>query len=284
MSVKKRAVLLAIAVAIALTIAKAAVGLVTMSMSVLASALDSLMDVFSMSVTMMAVATAEKPADESHPFGHGKAEAVGGLIQAVLIAISAGFLIVQAFHRIVDGYRLEDEALGISVIVISLVVSVGLSLHLKRVGQQTESTALTAGALNFGADVLSYFGVLVALALERWFEVKNADPVISILISINIIVSALRVGHDATSQLMDKTLPVEALAAIDDHIRSHGPTIKGYHRLRTRRVGAEKHIEFHLEIDRTASFDTAHELTEHIIADIQRAIPGAHVIVHSDPV
>lgn len=284
MSVKRRTVLLSIAVAIVLTIAKAVVGLITMSMSVLASALDSLMDVFSMVVTLMAVVTAEKPADESHPFGHGKAEPVGGLIQAVLIAISAGFLIVQAFHRIVDGYHIEDEVLGIAVIVLSLLGSVWLSAKLKRVGQQTESSVLMAGALNFRADVLSYVGVLVALALERWFAVKNADPVISILISINIIVSAFRVGHGATTQLMDKTLPDEILANIDTHIRAYGPTIRGYHKLRTRYVGAEKYIEFHLEIDRTASFETAHDLTERIIADLQHVVPGAHVTVHSDPV
>lgn len=284
MSVKRRAVATAIAVSVVLTIVKAIVGFLTMSMSVLASALDSFMDACSMVVTMFAVATAEKPADEDHPFGHGKAEAMGGLVQAVLIAISAGFLIFQAFHRIIDGYRLEDEGLGIGVIAISMIVSIMLAAKLRRIGRETESTAIMAGALNFGADILSYAGALVALALEKWLFATNADPIISILISLNIIASAVRVGRDAAAQLMDKTLPEETLNAINRTIHAHEPTVRGYHKLRTRRVGAEKYIDFHVEIDRAASFETAHELTEDIIRDLQTAIPGAHVIVHSDPV
>lgn len=284
MTAKKRAMLLAIATAISLTIVKVTIGFATMSVSVLASALDSFMDVCSMCVTLAAVATAEKPADEGHPFGHGKAEAIAGLIQTVLITISAGFLIFQAIHRIIDGYILEDEILGITAIAASMFGSTLIALYLKRVGRITESTALMAGSLNFGADVFSYAGVLLALFLEKWLAVQNADPVISILISINIISSALRIGRDATSQLMDKTLPRETLAVVDSYIRSHSSSIRGYHKLRTRRVGAEKYIEFHLEIDRAASFEVAHNLTEEIIRDIREAVPGAHITVHSDPI
>lgn len=267
-----------------MTIVKTVVGLVTMSMSVLASALDSFTDVCQMCINLVAVRTAEQPADTSHPFGHGKAEAIAGFFQAILIAGSAAFLISQSFHRIIDGYRLEDEMVGISVMVVAMIASVYLTRRMKRVGEEMESSVLLAGALNFGADVWTNAGVLIALTLERAAHVKNADPIISILISVYIVISSLRVGRDSIAQLMDKTLPADALAVIDSCIRTRGGPVQGYHRLRTRRVGAEKHIEFHLEIDCSATFETAHDVTEAIIADIQHAIPRSHVIVHSDPV
>lgn len=283
MSIKRRAIGTAIIVTLSLTIVKTAIGLLTMSIAVLSSALDSFMDACSMSINLFAVRAAEKPADTSHQFGHGKAEAIAGLFQSVFIAASASFLIVQAFHRMIDGYRLEDEVVGMAVMIVALGASIFLTNMLKKANKDTESNVIEASALNFGADVWTSIGVLVALVLERLWHVKNADPIISILISLYILSSAVRVGHNAIAQLMDKTLPIDTLSVIDRCIRSHGQIIRGYHKLKTRRVGEEKFIEFHLEIDRTASFEIAHAMTEAIIADIKKIIPGAHVTVHSDP-
>ncbi|MBT3182287.1 MAG: cation transporter [Deltaproteobacteria bacterium] len=280
---KRKIAIIAIVVPAFLTVAKAIAGFATMSISILASALDSLMDVFSSLITMVAVSTAEKPADEKHPFGHGKAEAIAGLIQAILIAISGSFLIYHAFRRIVTGYQLEAEWAGISVMIVAMIVSIFLAYGLKRVGRRTKSSALAASSLNFGADVWTNGGVLVALGLENWGGVKNADPIISILISLYIIVSAIKIAADAITQLMDKTLPNETLAIVDECIHSRGPQIKGYHKLRSRSVGGEKFIEFHLEIESSLSFEAAHDLTERIIADIEKQVPGSKVTAHSDP-
>jgi len=183
----------------------------------------------------------------------------------------------------IDGYMLVDEGVAIAIILLALAVSIFLAHLMKRVGRATESASIAAGALNFGADVWTNAGVLLALGLELWAKIKNADPIISVIISLYIIISALRIGHDAISQLMDRSLPGDMIAIIDKCICSQGPMVRGYHRLRTRKVGAEKEIEFHLEIDRTASFNEAHNLTETIIVDIKRAIPGAIVTVHTDP-
>ncbi len=284
MSPKSRAAVVSILVAASLTLIKATVGWLTLSIAVLASALDSLMDVFSTGVALAGVRTAEKPADEKHQFGHGKAEAIAGLIQAAFILASAIFLITHAFRRIARGYQLEDETVGIAVMVVAIISSALLARYLRNVGRQTESVALTGSALNFGADVWTNIGVIIALVLERWAHVTNADPVISILISLYIAFSALRVGHEAITQLMDRALPQNVIAIIDRCIRQHEPMVHGYHRLRTRQVGAEKHIEFHLEIDRHLSFEEAHAMTETIVADIGKAIPGAQVTAHSDPV
>lgn len=283
MTPKTKTAVLALVIAMALTVIKAAVGLLTMSISVLASALDSLMDIFSSAISLTAVSAAAKPADRAHPFGHGKAEAIAGFFQAILIASSAGFLIYHAFLRIVRGYQLEDEFVGVAVMIVATLTSIYLARHLKRVGRETQSTALAAGALNFGADVWTNIGVLIALCLERLAQVQNADPIISILISLYIIISAVRIMGDAITQLMDKTLPADVLSTIDRCIWAHGHCIQGYHGLRSRRVGAEKFIEFHLEIDRNVSFEHAHAITETIISDIKVAIPGSEVTVHSDP-
>jgi ferrous-iron efflux pump FieF len=284
MTLKVRTVLIALVTSLGLAVIKLAVGLITSSIAVLASALDSFTDSFSMGINLVAVRSAEKPADEQHQYGHGKAEPIAGLVQAALIGVSAGYLIYRAFRRMLEGYALENETVAIVVIILALAASVFLARRMKRVGECTSSTAIEACALNFGADVWTNAGVLVALGLERWANIRNADPIISILISIYIIVSAVRIAHKAISQLMDRALPREMLATIDRCINAHTPMVRGYHRLRTREVGPEKEIEFHLEIDRGLSFEEAHNITEAIVADIQREIPGSTVTAHSDPV
>jgi len=284
MTLKVRTVLIALLTSLGLAAVKLVVGLFTSSIAVLASALDSFTDSFSMAINLVAVRSAEKPADEQHQYGHGKAEPIAGLAQAAFIGVSAGYLIYRAFRRMIEGYTLENETVAIVVIVIALAASIFLARRMKRVGECTSSTALEACALNYGADVWTNAGVLIALGLEKWASIRNADPIISILISVYIVVSAVRIGHKAISQLMDRSLSADMLSAIDRCIRAYSPKVRGYHRLRTREVGAEKEIEFHLEIDRGLSFEEAHNITEAIIAEIRREIPGSTVTAHSDPV
>jgi ferrous-iron efflux pump FieF len=283
MTPKSKASIISMLSAAALAVVKLTVGLLTASIAVLASALDSAMDVISIGIGFIAIRASDKPADQKHQFGHGKAESIAGLAQAAIIATTASFLIYMAFSRILEGYRLEGEMIGIFVMAISIVTSAILAAYLGKISKQTESTALSAGALNFGADVWTNAGALVALTLEKWGGVTNADPVISILISLYVIVSAIRIAHEAISQLMDSTLPSDVLRIIDECIRSREPMVKGYHNLKTRQVGMEKYIEFHIEIERTLSFEDEHEISESIIAEIKKQIPGAWVTVHSDP-
>lgn len=283
MTPKSKASIISMLTAAALAIAKLVVGLLTASIAVLASALDSAMDVISIGIGFIAIRTSDKPADQKHQFGHGKAESIAGLAQAAIIATTASFLIYMAFGRILEGYRLDGEMIGILVMAISIVTSAILAAYLRKISKRTESTALSAGALNFGADVWTNAGALVALTLEKWGGVTNADPVISILISLYVIISAIRIAHEAISQLMDSTLPSDVLRIIDECIRSREPMVKGYHNLKTRQVGMEKYIEFHVEIEKTLSFEEEHEISESIIAEIKKHIPGAWVTVHSDP-
>jgi len=284
MTLKFRTVLMALLVSTGLAAIKLVVGIASSSIAVLASALDSFTDACSMAINLVAVRSAEKPADEGHQYGHAKAEPIAALFQAAFIAVSAGYLIYRAFRRMIAGYELTNEIAAIIVIVVALAASVFLAMRMKRIAQCTSSAALEACALNYGADVWTNAGVLVALGLERWAHISNADPIISILISIYIVVSAVRIGHKSISQLMDRSLPREMLDTVDRCVASHAPMAKGYHRLRSRQVGSEKEIEFHLEVDKNASFEEAHNVTEAIVSDIQRAIPGSTVTIHSDPV
>jgi cation diffusion facilitator family transporter len=284
MTLKRKAVTTALFIPLALFVLKLMVGLVTMSMSVLASAVDSLMDVFSSSIAVAAVRTSEKPPDDKHPFGHGKAEPIAGLVQSFLIIISVFFLIYQSFKKIIHGYALMDEALGIAMMLVGIASSIFLTAFMKKAAKESDSSVVSALALNFGADVWTNAGVLLALGLEKWGAVKNADPILSILISLYIAVSAIRIAQHSISQLMDKTLPNEMILIIDECIKSHAPYARGYHKLRTRSVGPSKEIEFHIEIDSKLSFQKAHEITEIIIADIERKIPNSRVIAHSDPI
>ncbi len=281
---KQNAALTAIIVPLLLGIVKGVTGILTLSISVFASALDSFMDAISAIITYAAVKTSEKPADRNHPFGHGKADAIAGLIQAILIFISASFLIYQAFQKIIFGYHLSSTSIGIGIMTLTMITSLYLAHLLKCTADKTASTALLAEAMNFRMDVWSNAGVLIALGMEHTLGVQNADPILSIIISITIIYSGFNIASMSISQLMDKTLPDEMIQIIEQCISRYSPQVHGYHDLRTRFVGTIKEISLHIEMDNTLSFQKAHDISESIVDDISKALPHAIITIHTDPI
>ncbi|MFH1654024.1 MAG: cation diffusion facilitator family transporter [Pseudomonadota bacterium] len=281
---KAKASWAAILNALTLALVKFAVGMFTMSLAVLASALDSIMDVLASSLTLFAVKTAEKPPDEDHPFGHGKIEPLISLVHAIIIGGVAAFIIKSAIWKMLHGYHLQSANLAIIVMIATIPPSFWIARLLRRAGERHDSMVLSADALHYATDVWTASGVIVALVLEKYFKVPNADPIISLLISLYILQSVVKLLWNSISQLMDRALPGNTLATIDSCIKSHSTHVRGYHHLRTRKSGSINHIEFHLEIDHSVSFETAHAITEEIISKIEAAVPKSQVTVHSDPV
>jgi len=151
-STRSGAVKLSLIVVIGLTGLKVAVAVITGSISIFAQAADSFFDLFAVAITFFAVGIAAKPADEEHPFGHGKVEDIAAIVQAVLIFTVGGLIIYSAVHRIIAGVTIELAEAGIGVMLISIIVSIFLSRHLLKVSQATGSTALEANARNIAAE------------------------------------------------------------------------------------------------------------------------------------
>ena len=234
----------------------------TGSISVLASLLDSLMDIFASTANFIAIRAASRPADEDHTYGHGKAEPLAGLFQAIVITCSGLFVIWEAIHRIRQPYATSSEWVGIVTMLVAVGLSIALVAKLRQVARRTESPALAADALHYVTDVYINLGVLAALAISALTRSQLADPIISMAIALYILWSALNVARESIDRLMDKGLPPEVTEQIREIVsryRSEG--VLGFHDLRTRRSGSQRYVDLHLEVERHKSFEEARDLT-----------------------
>ncbi|MCF6318242.1 MAG: cation diffusion facilitator family transporter [Proteobacteria bacterium] len=277
----KRVTYASVATAIILIIAKAIAWYLSSSIGILASLIDSLMDSFASIINLFAVRYALMPADEDHPYGHGKAEPLAGLAQASFIAGSAVFLIFNAIERLQNPQEMTYGNVGIAVMVFSIVITFLLVLYQRHVVKITNNLAIKADSLHYVTDLLANFSILIALYLT----IKGylwADAVFAILIALYIFKSAFKIGNDSFQQLMDKKLDEETEALILKTINDT-PQALGYHDFRTRQSGKDKFIQFHLELDDRLSLLKAHEIADGLEKKLMALIPDAEIIIHEDP-
>jgi ferrous-iron efflux pump FieF len=282
-SPKVRAERVAIAASAALTLGKLGVGIATNSIGLLSAAADSLFDVAISTLNLLSIRIADSPADEGHPFGHGKAENLAGLLQTVVIALVGGWLLVEAVRRLIRGARPEHAEWGIAVMAVATVVSWLITRHLRRVGRATDSVVLMADALHYQTDVWTNGGVLVGLAL-LWATGSGVfDALIGIAVALVILGSAYRLLVRSINDLMDAALPEAEQRAIEEVIHRHRFVV-GHSNLRTRRSGSQRQIDFTILACRHLPLGEAHDLVDHVEKEIEATIPGAHVVVHAEPV
>ncbi len=280
---KLRTALLSITVAISLIIIKLVFGFITNSVSILASAADSFLDLTASSVNYFSINKSEKPPDEDHRFGHGKAEGLAGLFQCFVIGVSAFYLIHLSIEKIVYGGTLRELDIGIGVMVFTIVVSFIIARYIKNVSKETDSIVLSADSLHYQVDVYTNIGVLLALLVIKYTGFTLADPIMSILIALMILWSAKDIVIESVNVLMDKELPREYVSQIEHIIVNHSDEVRSFHKLRTRHAGSIKFIEFHVVLNHQLTFVESHELAEEIIIEIEAVIPNSEVTVHVDP-
>ena len=278
----RRATNFAVAAAALMIAAKLGAWLVTDSVSLLSSLADSVMDVLASLINLFAVRHALQPADREHRFGHGKAEPLAGLGQALFITASAIFLIVEAVGRIMEPEPIARAPVGIGVMVFAIVVTTALVAYQRRVVRLTGSTAIRADALHYASDILMNVGVIAALALATTVGWGFADPIIAMAIAGVIIHAALRVAWSSIQQLMDHELPEKDRERIRRIVLEH-PEVLDCHDLRTRRSGLDSFIQVHVEMDRSLTLLRAHEISDDVEARIREAFPNAEVLIHADP-
>ena len=255
--------------------------LMTGSVSVLASLVDSMMDVAASLINLFAVRYSLMPADKEHRFGHGKAESLAGLAQATFIAGSAVFLMLHAFDRLLHPRPLEDLAVGIGIMVFAIastLVLLGIQRHVIR---ETGSTAIRADSLHYLTDLLTNASIIIALLLAG-FGWQGADSVFAMGIVLYILYSAWHIGHDAFQLLMDRELPDELREQIRRAALGHAQ-VRGIHDLRTRRSGQDLFIQMHMELDDDLSLLDAHAIADAVDLEIRKIYPEADIIIHKDP-
>jgi len=279
---KRLAAVAAVTVAGLLIAAKTGAWLVTGSVSLLSTLIDSMLDLAASLVNLFAIRHALQPADREHRFGHGKAEPLAGLAQAAFVSGSAAFLLFEAFQRLVHPVSIGNTTFGIAVMVFSIVLTLGLVAFQKFVVRRTGSVAISADSLHYSADLLVNTSVVVALLLTVNLGWSAADPLFAIGIAMFILRGAWSIFRSSLDLLMDRELPEEERQRIREIATSHGGVIS-LHDLRTRSSGTKIFIQFHLEMDGGLTLLEAHEIADDVMDDIEDAFPDAEVLIHEDP-
>jgi ferrous-iron efflux pump FieF len=283
LDVKQKASAFAVISAFILAVAKFSAGLMSGSMAVVSSGLDSLLDVFMSAMNLYAIRKAAQPADEDHPYGHGKAESIAGTLQAVVIISTGGFIIYKAVAEFFERAPIHYSGLDLSVMGLSLIFSFVISTVLRRIGRRTESNALKADALHYTSDLYSNSAAIAAIVVTYLTGVLVFDMAFAVATGIIIIVSAIRIMKEGISGLMDSSVPQSVEREIQAIIEEMPFPYAGYHKLRTRLSGSRKYIDFHLLACRKLHVDEAHALADEIEKRIKEKVAPADTVIHVEP-
>jgi ferrous-iron efflux pump FieF len=271
----------ALATALLLALAKAVAWWLSGSVSLLAGLTDSLLDGAASLLNLIAVHYALRPADEDHRYGHGKAEALAGLAQAMFVGASAVLVAVQAIERLQHPQPLGAQALGIAVMLLSLAMTVALLLFQRHVVRVTGSTAVRADSLHYRSDLLLNSGILLALVLAGlgW---QRLDPLFGLGIAAYILWSAVSIVREAIAVLMDEELAPE-LSERMHLLASSVPGVLGTHDLRTRISGTHWFVQLHVELPGDLSLLQTHSLCKQVEDAIRSEFPRAQVLAYATP-
>jgi len=288
---KQRAALSSVLAALGLTGMKLVVGILSGSLGILAEAAHSGLDLVAAIVTLVAVSVSDRPADESHPYGHGKVENFSALVETVLLFITCAWIIYEAVRRIFfRDVHVEPSVWAFLVVVVSIVVDISRSRMLYRAARKHQSQALEADALHFSTDIWSSAVVLGGLALVlagqtlwpgRAGLLNRADAVAALGVAFIVLFVSYNLGKRTIDVLLDRApegLKEKIVAAADE---VEGVLNPG--QVRLRRSGARVFVDMTIEVDRNLSFERTHAIAEGVEARIQAILPGADVVIHTDP-
>ena len=278
----KRVTLVAVVVALVLVGAKLIGWLITDSLSLLSSLVDSSFDVLMSLINFFAIRYALKPADDDHRFGHNSIEDIAGFAQFAFIAGSMLFIIIQSIGRLIEPAPVTAPETGIGIMVFSIILTSLLLVYQRVVYKKTGSLIVHADALHYLGDVLMNISIIVSLFVVGQLGWMWIDPVLAIVIALYVLWHAWEIGSRSFSHLMDEEMPdedKEKIVAIIDKIEG----ILGFHELKTRYSGTKAFIQMHADIDDRLSFTAAHEIADNLEQALLEAFPDAEVIIHQDP-
>ena len=266
-----------------LIVMKVVASIVTGSIGIRADAIHSTIDLTGVVIGYIGIRVSDKPPDERHAFGHGKAENIAGVVIAGLIFIAASIIVYQAIKRLIAETPLELVTLGIYVTAAAIVINSLISWYALRVARSTDSLALEATARDMFADVLSSCAVLVGLILVKLTGLSLLDPIVALLVAILIARTAYLTMKKSFGGLIDTRLPKAEEAEIMSCIREHLGQLVGFHELRTRKAGSQRFVELHLVMPKNASVEEAHRMCDHLEQDLRSRLANTNVTIHVEP-
>lgn len=279
---KQNAALLSVVSNSVLITIKLLAGILMHSVGVISEAIHSSIDLIASLIAFFSIRIAVKPADEDHPFGHSKYENVSGFVEAILIFFAAILIIYEAVRRIITGTYVENLGVGIIVMIFASFINGVVSYFLFKVSKEEDSIALKADAMHLLTDVFTSLGVTLGLVVIKITKLDILDPIIAISVALLIIKASVELTREALKDLTDTSLPEEEVKEIEDIIKSNSG-ITSFHKLRTRKSGAQREIDVHLRVDRNCNIVDAHELSHKVSKQIKDKFPDSYVIIHIEP-
>jgi cation diffusion facilitator family transporter len=274
---------ISLAITACLLVLKLGAAIVSDSIAVFGDAVDSGADLAAGFAALVSVRIAAMPADEEHPYGHGKVESISAAVAATIVAIGGGFVVVQAIRRLTGDLPGIDVGVGLAAMVIAACVNAVVAFFMAREAKRSESLALKAESKHLETNVVQAGTIILGLGLVGVTGEEAFDPLFALGLAAYMGWTALGLVRTATSDIMDTSLPEDDIEAIRAVLAAHGGRVRGYHRLRTRRSGAVRHIDMHLLVDPGLSVDDAHVISDEIEQRILERLPGSVVVIHVEP-
>ena len=278
----KLAAYASLTVAIILIFLKGITFLLTGSVAILSSLFDSAQDFMTSAVNMIAVRQATTPADRKHRFGHGKAQAIGGLAQGTIILIAAFFLLYESVNRLFLPKELTQMGVGIIVTLLAIILTVALILFQAYVIRETGSLSIKADRAHYSGDILMNIGVIVSMLITRYVGWGYADSLFGIGVSFYLFVVVYQIGRESMEMLMDTELPEDFRNKIRETALVF-PEVSHIHALKTRRSGSHAFVQFCVHMDDTLTLRQAHNITDMIEDRIKEQYPDTEIIIHPEP-
>lgn len=284
MTLQKKATVVSTSVAALLTLMKLLIGIASGSVAVLASAVDSILDMFVSIFNYFAISNSEKPADKTFNYGRGKVEALASVIEGTIITISGLFLLYQAGRKATEGTVSQYMDISIIVMILSMIITIFLVMFLNKIAKKTNSMVIKADALHYKTDVYSNAAVLISLLLVNFTGYEIIDVIVGGAIALFIIYSAYELIHDGILVLLDRAVDDEIVLGIEKIIRNND-RVNTYHLLKTREAGHQTFVEVHLVFDCIITLMDAHRASD----DIERKIKKLDekrdwvINIHMDP-
>lgn len=257
--------------------------LLTNSVSLLSDALESLVNLVSAIIALIALHIASRPADEEFSFGYSKVEFFSSGFEGGMILVAAGSIIFTAVPRLIDPQPLEQVGLGLGVSVIASLINLGVSRVLASAGKRYNSITLQADAHHLMTDVITTGGVLVGVGLVSVSGWQRLDPIIAIIVALNILRTGFSLVRESAKGLLDVALPPDDMHTIQKILNEYDPQGIEFHALRTRTAAARGFVSVHLLVPGEWSVQQAHQKAEQIEEQIRQQIPNIAVFTHVEP-
>lgn len=277
-----KATLVAVISEVILLFLKVVVGIIIASLSILAEALDSVLDLAASLLMFFLLRQAALPPDDDHPYGHGKYDAIASLFQASLMTGFSGAIFYEAIKKMIYNLPVKFPELGIGVMLVKLVFRVLLINYYSKIYKRTGSLSILSLAGNYKGDLFNAFGIIFGLLIVKLSGIYIFDPLVALAIASFYLRTAINIYKKAFHQIVDKA-PQEVYGKVEKLLMEHYPSLVGFHKLRVRETGNSLQMDMHILLPNGISLEEAHDLAEHLESDIKGIFPSSVVVIHMEP-